>query len=68
MSADYSPVNGLTQVPLFSFIPVSTMDGRIWAAFYGVVYIVGATLIVTSTISKMLSHDIIGYYAWFWVR
>ena len=53
---------------LFSFLPVSIMDGRVWVLFYGVVYFVGFTLVVTSTISKMLSHDIIGYYAWFWVR
>lgn len=55
------------QASLFDFIPSSIMDSRVYVAFYGVVYFVGITLVVTSSISKMLSHDIIGYYAWFWV-
>jgi phosphatidylethanolamine N-methyltransferase len=52
--------------PLFSFVPDTMMDSQVAVAFYGVVYAVGLILIVTSTFSKMLSHDIIGYYAWFW--
>lgn len=66
-----SAAGGISAAPvvsLFDFVPVSIMDTRVYIAFYGVVYFIGITLVVTSSISKMLSHDIIGYYAWFWVR
>lgn len=49
-----------------AFKPIFILSENYIYIFHFMIYVAGAILIIGSVYSKMLSHKVIGYYAWFW--
>jgi phosphatidylethanolamine N-methyltransferase len=58
--------NSETSRMMMAFVPQSIMTDTTCYIFYTLVYIVAFLLIGSSLYAKVLSHKVIGYYAWFW--
>ena len=55
-----------TSKMILAIVPDSIMADTTCYLFYAFVYLIALLLIGSSLYAKVLSHEVIGYYAWFW--
>ena len=55
-----------TSKMILAIVPDSIMADTTCYLFYAFVYLIALLLIGSSLYAKVLSHKVIGYYAWFW--